>query len=61
MFPSSNTHCILWTLNHFEKYFNKNIINVKNLNRNITNFYNDINKIADLRIQYFQFKKYLNY
>lgn len=60
MFPPSINHYILWTLNHFEKYFNKNIINVKNLNSNITKFYNVINKIADLRIQYYQFKKYLN-
>ena len=61
MFPSSINHCILWTLNHFEKYFNIYIINVINLNSDITKFYNDINKIADLRIQYYQLKKYLNY
>ena len=57
MFPSSINHCILWTLNHFEKYFNKNIINIKNLNDDITKFYNDMSKIADLRIQYYQIKK----
>ena len=57
MFPSSINHCILWTLNHFEKYFNINIINVMNLNSDITKFYNDINKIVDLRIQYYQLKK----
>lgn len=32
-----------------------------NLNSDIAKFYNDINKIADLRIQYYQLKKYLNY
>ena len=45
MFPSSINHCILWTLDRFEKFFNKNIINVKNLNNDINKFNEDINKI----------------
>ena len=48
MSPSSINHCILWTLDHFGKYYNKNIINVKNLNSENTKYYNDINKITDL-------------
>jgi ubiquitin-activating enzyme E1 len=58
MFPSSINHCILWTLDHFEKYFNKNIINVKNMNYNINKFYEDMEKILDLRTQFYQIKKY---
>ena len=57
MFPSSINHCILWTLNHFEKYFNKNIINVMNLYSDINKFYNDMSKILDLRLQYYQIRK----
>ena len=57
MFPSSINHCILWTLDHFEKYFNKNIFNVIILNTDITKFYNDMSSIKDLRIQYNQIKK----
>jgi ubiquitin-activating enzyme E1 len=58
MFPSSINYCILWTLDHFEKYFNKNIINVKNMNYNINKFYEDMEKILDLRTQFYQIKKY---
>ena len=58
MFPSSINHCILWTLDHFEKYFNNNIINVKNMNYNINKFYEDMEKILDLRTQFYQIKKY---
>lgn len=57
MFPSSINHCVLWALDHFEKYFNKNIINVKNMNNNISKFYEDMNKILDLRSQFYQIKK----
>lgn len=57
MFPSSINHCILWTLDRFEKFFNKNIINVKNLNNDINKFNEDINKIQDLREQFYQIKK----
>lgn len=61
MFPSSINHCILWTLDHFEKYFNKNIINVKNMNYNINKFYEDMDKILDLRTQFYQIKKYFKF
>ena len=57
MFPSSINHCVLWTLNHFEKIFNKNIINVNNMNYDINKFYDDINKITDLRIKFQKIKK----
>ena len=57
MFPSSINHCILWALNHFEKFFNKNIINVKNMNNNINHFYEDMDRIIDLRAKYYQIKK----
>ena len=59
MFPSSINHCVLWTLNHFEKIFNKNIINVTNMNYNINKFYEDMNQITDLRIQFQKIKKVL--
>lgn len=57
MFPFSINHCILWTLDRFEKYFNKNITNAHILNADITKFFNDMSKITDLRIQYYQIKK----
>ena len=57
MFPSSINHCVLWALNHFEKIFNKNIINVNNMNYDIKKFYDDINKITDLRIRFQKIKK----
>ena len=57
MFPSSINHCVIWALNHFEKFFNKNIINIKNMNNDINKFYKDMNKIIDLRIQFYQIKK----
>jgi len=57
MFPSSINHCILWTLDHFEKFFNKNIIKVRNMNNDINKFYEDMNKIIDLREQFYLIKK----
>jgi ubiquitin-activating enzyme E1 len=57
MFPCSINHCILWALDHFEKFFNKNIINIKNMNNDINKFYEDMNKILDLRTQFHQIKK----
>ena len=49
MFPSSINHCVLWTLNHFEKYFNKNIINAKTMQNDINKFYEEMDLISDLR------------
>ncbi len=57
MFPSSINHCVLWALEHFEKFFNKNIINIKNMNYDLKKFYEDMNKILDLRTQFYQIKK----
>ena len=57
MFPSSINHCVLWTLDHFEKFLNKNILNIRNMNNNINKFYEDMNKILDLRTQFHQIKK----
>ena len=57
MFPSSINHCVLWALDHFEKFFNKNIINVKNMNYDLNKFYEDMDKILDLRTQFYQIKK----
>ena len=57
MFPSSINHCILWALDHFEKYFNKNIINVRKMNNETNKFYEDMDKILDLRVQFYQIKK----
>ena len=57
MFPSSINHCVLWTLNHFEKYFNKNIINVQTMQNDINKFFEAMNKIIDLRKQVNKIKK----
>ena len=56
MFPSSIDHCVLWSLNHFEKFFNKNIIDIKNLNYDENKFYQDMDKILDLRIRFKRIK-----
>ena len=58
LFPSSINHCVLWVLNHFEKFFNKYIINVKNMNNDINIFYEDINRTLDLRKQFYRIKKF---
>ena len=58
LFPSSINHCVLWTLNHFEKLFNKNIVIVKKMNNNIYQFYEDIGKTLDLRQQFYKIKKF---
>ena len=58
LFPSSIEHCVLWSLNHFEKFFNKNIINLKNMSNNINKFYEDMDKIPDLRAQFYKIKKF---
>ena len=57
MFPSSMDHCVLWSLNHFEKFFNKNIMDIKNLHYDLTKFYQDMDKIKDLRIRFNRIKK----
>jgi len=59
MYPSSIDHCILWSLNHFEKFFNKNIIDIKNLNYDQDKFYKDLDKdnIFDLRLRLKRIKK----
>ena len=57
MFPSSINHCVLWTLDHFEKYFNLNIKNIEEMQNNINKFYEDTDKILDLRIQFYKIKK----
>ena len=57
MFPSSINHCILWTLNHFEKYFNKNIINAQMMQDNLNQLYGEMNKILDLSKQFHSLKK----
>ena len=56
MYPSSINHCVLWALDHFEKYFNYNIKNIETLQNNIDNFYNGMNKIKDLRTRYHKMK-----
>lgn len=59
MFPSSIDHCVLWALDRFEKFFDKNIINVKAFNYDTNKFYQEMDKILDLRIQFYKIKKYL--
>lgn len=60
MYPSSINHCVLWALDHFEKYFNNNIKNVETLQNNIDNFYKEMNKITDLRTRYHKMKNIFN-
>ena len=57
MFPSSINHCILWSLDHFEKYFNKNIKYVESLSNDLKIFYSEMDKIHDLRLQFKKIKK----
>ena len=57
MFPSSINHCVLWALDHFEKYFNKNIKNVQNMKTDINKYYEELNNVLDLRIQFNKMKK----
>lgn len=57
MFPSSINHCVLWALNHFEKFFNKNMVNAKMMQNDINKLYEEMNKIKDLRIQFYKIKK----
>jgi len=56
MFPSSINHCVIWAYNHFEKYFNENIKNVKTLYNNTKNFFKIMDKIEDLNSQYNKIK-----
>ena len=58
MFPSSINHCVIWSYNHYEKYFNENIKNTAIFYNNNNDFYNNIaNKSEDLRIRYRKIKK----
>ena len=57
MFPSSINHCVLWALNHFEKFFNKNMVNAQMMQNDINKLYEEMNKIKDLRIQFYKIKK----
>ena len=57
MFPYSINHCVLWALNHFEKYFNKNIINIQTMQNDINKFYEEMNKINSLRKKFNKMKK----
>ena len=57
MFPSSINHCVLWSLEHFENIFNKNIKLVQKLKNDINIFYEEMDKILDLRLQFKKIKK----
>ena len=57
MFPSSINHCILWSLDHFEKYFNINIKYVETMKNNLEVFYEEMDEILDLRLQLKKIKK----
>ena len=57
MFPSSINHCVLWSLNHFEKYFNKNIKNIEIMQNDLNKYYEEMNNILDLRTQFNKIKK----
>lgn len=45
-------------MNHFEKYFNKNIKYVESLNNDLKMFYSEMDKISDLRLQFKKIKKF---
>ena len=57
MFPSSINHCVTWAYNHFEKYFNENIKNIKTLYNNANEYFIRVSKIEDLNIRYKKIKK----
>ena len=57
MFPSSIEHCVLWALDHFEKYFYSYIKNVEIMQSDLNRFYEEMNKILDLRVQFKKIKK----
>ena len=57
MFPSSINHCVIWSYNHFQKYFYDNIKNVNILYYNQNEYFNIASKIEDLYIQYNRIKK----
>ena len=58
MFPSSINHCVLWSLDHFEKIFNKNIKYAKMMKNDINKFYEEMDKTEDLRLQFKKIKKF---
>ena len=49
MFPYSINHCVIWSINNFEKYFNQNIKNINFMLKNINQFFDNMNKIGELR------------
>lgn len=57
MFPSSINHCIIWSLEYFEKYFNKNIKYIESLSNDLKMFYSEMDKILDLRLQFKKIQK----
>ena len=57
MFPSSINHCVIWAYNHYEKYFNENIKNIRIFYNNNEEFFNLINKNEDLNSRYKKIKK----
>lgn len=57
MFPSSIEHCVLRALDHFEKYFYSYIKNVEIMESDLNRFYEEINEILDLIVQFNKNKK----
>ena len=58
-FPSNILHCVSWSMNHFNKYFNENIKYVKYMHDNLDLFYEKLNqKNLESRIIFKKIKKY---
>lgn len=57
LFPSSINHCVIWAYNHFQKYFNENIKNIKIFYNNNDEFFKIVSKIVDLEKRYNKIKK----
>ena len=56
MFPSLIDHCVFWSINNFEKYFNENMKNINLLKNGTKNFYEFIDKYQDLSKKYYKMK-----
>lgn len=54
MFPSSINHCVLWSINIFEKYFKENIKYINILKNGIKNYSEFMQTFTDLRKKYYK-------
>ena len=58
-FPSNILHCVSWSMNHFKKFFDENIVFVKYMYDDINDFYERIKqRNLESRIVFKKIKKY---